>query len=561
MSKQSDALNKTARDKGISVDGPAPPLPGMEAEAGRPELPLIMLPRPGTGMTIEKFAREVGHVLGANGLYRRETTPVTIDPESGRIEDMDAQRLRSYTDKQAMCFVNVVSKAGAVPLQESMYVDEARGCLASDSFRYPLRKLQRVNFVRLPVMRADGAIELLPKGYDDRSGILTMKDCLDYPDDWDMNRARLFLDEFLCEVPFNNPRSKAAHLTAMVAVFGSALLPIGAKRMNFAYRANKERSGKGLFLQSTIVGPCGPFVNVQAISDSKEEFRKVLDTEALNGSPYIFLDEVENRLRNKTLNAFLTATVWSGRLMNSQKKFAVPQTAIVFIAGNNIDLTGDLTGRFLLIDLHVAEADPQKRIIKNVIDEVYLARDEVRADLLAATWAIVREWDKAGRPEPSSVYRGFETFSKIYGGMIEFAGYGNPMASTAGEINQDYADMLAIMERLAAGVTKRAEYEFHDLIEICRELNAFEWHLDGKVMKTKTLKEVDPILGNVYTDEERFELTQGKKSWFGKLFSKTYGGSEWTLSDGRRVQFGKRGDNRQRRYTIQLLDTDGQPVA
>jgi hypothetical protein len=196
-----------------------------------------------------------------------------------------------------------------------------------------------------------------------------------------------------------------------------------------------------------------------------------------------------------------------------------------------------------------------------VIDEVYLARDDVRADLLAATWAIVREWDKGGRKVPSSVYRGFETFSKIYGGMIEFAGYGTPMASTAGEINQDYADMLAIMERLAAGVTKRAEYEFHDLIEICRELNAFEWHLEGKVMKTKTKVGTDVLLGDQWEEQERFELTQGKKSWFGKLFSKTYGGSEWTLSDGRRVQFGKRGDNRQRRYTIQLLDTDGQPVA
>src|SRR5437868_662215 len=122
MSEQSDALNRAARDKGIAVDGPSPPLPGLESEADRPELPLIKLPRPGTGRTVEEFAREVGQVIGANGLFRRETTPVTIDPESGRIEDMDAQRLRTYVDRQAFCFVEAFSKAGATKMRESMYV-------------------------------------------------------------------------------------------------------------------------------------------------------------------------------------------------------------------------------------------------------------------------------------------------------------------------------------------------------------------------------------------------------------------------------------------------------
>lgn len=330
--------------------------------------------------------------------------------------------------------------------------------------------------------------------------------------------------------------------------------------MNFCYRANKPRSGKGLFLQSTLVGPCGPFLDVQAIADSKEEFRKMLDTEALNGSPYIFLDEVENRLRNRTLNAFITGTRWSGRLMHSQKKFSVDQQAIVFIAGNNIELSGDLTGRFLLVDLYVEEADPQKRKIKHVIDEAFIARDEVRADLLAATWAIVREWDKAGRPMPSTVYRGFETFSELFGGMVQFADYGNPMESTAEEVDPDYADMLAIVDRLAEGVTHRAEYEFHQLIDICRELNLFEWHLEGKIVKSKVGEVERDADGNVtgggVVDVERFELTPTHKSWFGKLFSDAYGGTIFTLKDNRRIQFGRRGKNRQRRYTIEVLPTD-----
>jgi hypothetical protein len=385
-----------------------------------------------------------------------------------------------------------------------------------------------------------------------------MKGGLKYDTNWDSKRAQLFLDEFLSEVPFANPRSRSVHMCAQVAVFGAALLPRGAKRLNFCYRANRPRSGKGLFLQSTIVGPCGPFVEVQAISDSKEEFRKILDTEALNGSPYIFLDEVENRLRNRTLNAFITGTRWTGRLMHSQKKFAVDQEAIVFIAGNNIELSDDLAGRFLLVDLYVAEADPQKRIINNPIDEEYLSHDAVRADLLAATWALVRAWDEAGRPQPSSVYRGFETFSRLFGGMIEHAGYGNPLESTAGDVNPDYAEMLVLVDRLAEGVTRRAEYEFAQLIDVCRELHLFEWHLDGKLIKTKEVKDLfdehGKKTGAENADIERFELTSSHKSWFGKFFSDKYGGALFTITDGRRVQFGNRGKNRQRRYTIEIVD-------
>jgi hypothetical protein len=564
MSEQSDALNKTAREKGVSVDGPSPALPGLENDADRPALPHVKLPR--SGRQLNQFAREVGAVIGANGLFRRETTPVAIDPETGRIEDMGAQRLRSYVETQLVCFEEqFTKKTGLSIIPETMSVDEARGCLECDAFRYPLRKLHRVNFVRLPVMRADGRIELLPKGYDQESGILTMKECLDYETDWDLDRAVLFLNDFLKEWPFLNPRSKAVHICAMQAIYGAALLPPGAKPLNFAYRANRPRAGKGLLLQSGLVGPCGPFIQVQAISDSKEEFRKILDTEALNGSPYIFFDEVENRLKNRTLNAFITATIWTGRLMNSQKKFAVPQSAIVFIAGNNIDLASDLTGRFLLVDLYVAEADAQSRQIEHVIDAVYLAREAVRADLLAANWALLRAWDEAKRPLPASLYRGFETFSNIFGGIVEHAGFGNPMQSAAAEVDPDFADMSAIVERLAEGVKKRAEYEFRDIIDVCRELNAFEWYLEGKMVKVKEKQLTEPDLTGaqkeIEVEVDRFELNPGKKSWFGKLFSDQYGGTKFTLADGRRVQFGRHGVNRQRRYTIEVLGADDQASA
>lgn len=499
---------------------------------------------------LRDFAKNVGAIVSQNGVFRRESVPVTIDRESGRIEDMDPIRFQSYVENQMYCYVERFSRAGAGKEQATMSAGEAAGCLRADAFRYQQRKLQRVNFVRQPVTRRDGRIELLPEGYDAESEIFTMKSGIDYDETLTLEAACRFLETFLEEFPFADPRSLAVHLTAMLAMFGPSLQPMAAKRLNFVYRANMSRAGKGLLAQTAIVPPCGP-ASVQSIPDEKTEFKKILDTEALNGSSYIFLDEIERKLVNRTLNSFLTTNLWTGRLFNSQKKFSVPQNSIVFMTGNNVELSGDLAGRCLLVDLYVPDADAQSRKIAHPFDELHLARVDVRRDILSALWAMVRAWDAAGRPKPSSVFQGFQVFSNVFGGIVEFAGFGNPMKSAAADVDSEFADMSAVVERLADGVVTTAEYDFHEIIEVCRELNAFEWHLEGKAGKA-TIKGVE-------TDV--FHLSASNKSWFGKLFSGQYGGTEFVLADERRVRFGVRGRNRTRRYTVEVLNAGTVAVA
>lgn len=522
MTIQSDALNNLARARGIPL-GVIPPAPSPSpAIVDRSDLPLIPLPRAGEQMI--SFAENVGAVVGANGVFRRDSSPVTIDPETGRVEEMDAARFQSYVESHLTPF----AWRGNVRQPTTMTLYESRGCLRSDSFVRPLRKLRRVNLVRLPIMRSDGRIELLPLGYDARSSIYTMKDALSFEPDWEFERARLFLSDLLGEFPFAEERSRAVHILAMLAVFGADLVAPDSKRLNFIYRANQPRAGKGLLAATAIVGPHG-HVRVQAIPDDAAEFKKILDTEALNGSAYVFLDEINRTLRNRTLNSFLTATIWTGRLMNTQKQFAVPQTSICFMTGNCVELSTDLAGRCLLVDLYVSQADPQDRHIRHVISDSYLVRPEVRADILAALWALVRHWDERQRPRPASSFRGFEAFSNIFGGIVETAGYASPMKSVAAEIDEDFSDMLAVVEKLAEGVTRRAEFDFGAIVEVCRAINAFEWWVS------------------------RGDLTPKARSWLGKLFSVRYGGSSFRLADGRHVSFGKRGDNRGRRYTIAVL--------
>ena len=122
MSEQSDALNKLARERGIS-DSPSHALPGLvEDEAFRPDLPKVKLPR--GGRQLRSFAREIGAIVGKNGLFRRESVPVTINPENGHIEDMTAQRLRSYVEDELVCYEEqFTKKSGLTIIPETMSVD------------------------------------------------------------------------------------------------------------------------------------------------------------------------------------------------------------------------------------------------------------------------------------------------------------------------------------------------------------------------------------------------------------------------------------------------------
>jgi hypothetical protein len=459
-------------------------------------------------------------------MYRRDSLPATIDPETGAIEPMDPARFQTYAEQHLVCF----AWRGNIRQPETMTFREANAVLRCDAFIRPLRKLRRVNQVRLPVMRADGAIELLPKGWDPASQIFTMGGGggIDWDPGWDLERARLFLDDLLGEFPFEDAQARAAHILAMLAVFGADLLPSDVKRLNFLWRANIPRAGKGL-LMATAIAPAHGSVRIQAIPEEAAELRKVLDTEAMNGSPYLLFDEVERTLSNRTLNAFLTASVWTGRLLGSQKLFQVPQNAVVFLAGNNVELSSDLTGRFVLIDLFVREVDPQDREIKRVLTESYLTRPEVRADVLAALYGLVRNWDKRLRPPSSAMMVGFEKFSQIFGGIVEAAGYDCPVRSLANKIDPDLRDMTTLVEKLAAGVQHHYEYEFGELVAFCRELNTFEWLVPPG------------------------ELSGKERSSLGKIFGLQYAGTIFRLSDGRRVQFGRRGNNRQRRYTIEII--------
>jgi hypothetical protein len=399
------------------------------------------------------------------------------------------------------------------------------------------------------VRRKDGRIELLPYGYDAESQTLTQNSGVEFSPDMPIDEARNVLRELLKEFPFGDrkadgqSRNEAIVIAAMLSMFAAPLLRPQARRLNFMFSSNSVGSGKTLLAQLAIITTLGT-CDVQPLPENQEDWRKILDTESLAGSPYILFDDCNGFLKSPTLNAFLTASTWTGRKMNTQQKFAVPKIATVFLTGNNLEVTPDVARRFLHCRMLTDEADPQARKIEKTFSDEWLERPEVRAQLLSCLWSIVRSWDAAGRPTPNRIIRGYEPWCAVFGGMVQHAGFGDPMEPLPVEEsgNSELADMTALISQLAKGIDDSSEFSFQDVVEAAIEVNAFTWMLEGKEEREGK------------DGPRRFVLTARANSKFGRLLAEQYGGKKFRLPTGRVVRWGQSGKNRQRVYTLTVLE-------
>ena len=127
------------------------------------------------------------------------------------------------------------------------------------------------------------------------------------------------------------------------------------------------------------------------------------------------------------------------------------EPATIFFTGNDCTVSPDMANRCLVCDLFVEEANVQERHVIDPISDDWLMRRENRSKILSALFGLVRHWNAAGRPKPSGRLRvGFERWCNIYGGIVEFAGFGDCLAEPEVEkdVNTEATDMRVLVLEL-----------------------------------------------------------------------------------------------------------------
>ena len=368
----------------------------------------------------------------------------------------------------------------SLPMSEA----EAAGILASPQFREQLLPITQVNLCRLPILRsATGKVELLPEGYDQATETLTVS-TIDYRDDMPLDEAVTLVRDLYSEFEFaDGERSLAVTLAGGLTLFTPHLLPEGAHRPCFVVNKNAEGAG-ATTLARCMTTPVLGTVAFNALPGNQDEMRKLLTSIVCAGKQSLIFDNVSGFLKSPPLEAFLTSPRSGDRGLGGNRLIEAPNLATVYVTGNGLTLSSDMTRRSLQIELHLSYEHAGEREFKRSLDAATLRG--VRTELLAAYWALVRHWADKGFCGTSHKNSAFSEWGDVVGGIVEAAGFACPLLPYTPEnvavVDEDHADMALLVEAMVP----EQEYTFTQLIDKCRQHEVFSTLADESDPTRKT---------------------------------------------------------------------------
>jgi hypothetical protein len=127
----------------------------------------------------------------------------------------------------------------------------------------------------------------------------------------------------------------------------------------------------------------------------------------------------------------------------------------------------------LFCELFLEAERAEDRVFKNNLEVPTLL--EKRAEILGALWALIVDWDKAGRPKPTRGNSSFTDWADVIGGIVQHAGFACPLEAPALEAaaDTDGSDMRALVTAIA-GSSQRKAVSFDELVTLARGGGLFE---------------------------------------------------------------------------------------
>jgi hypothetical protein len=143
-------------------------------------------------------------------------------------------------------------------------------------------------------------------------------------------------------------------------------------------------AGKGLLARCICIIAFGREPHAVTAGATAEELEKRIAAELIEGSPALFLDNLNNTaLKSDLLASALTERPAKVRLLGRSQNVVLNPSAFVILTGNGLSVSEDLARRFIAVDFDPRTEDPEARPFKtNIRAEVTTRRKELLAALL-----------------------------------------------------------------------------------------------------------------------------------------------------------------------------------
>lgn len=399
----------------------------------RPQIAL-----PGKNRLVSAFASETGQVWGKTNelfLFGDQVSVLETAPNLNR------SIFKGLAKDQAVTFLEThvsfgrweeSKKDGVVFVKLSMSQDMAGTLLAANQFKNKLPRVRRQLTCPVPLLDAKGELTVLHHGYNPLHEIYLQPNA-PIIEEMDVDEAKRFiLEEFLCDgsnggFPWRDEQTRTNAIARLLTPMCRGLMG-WQKPPLFILLANQPRLGKDTFAMAVQVVFTDE-ASVGATLGGKEgdtEMRKRITSLLRTGRLFIHFANMKGEINFPSLEAATDASeYWTDRILGHSREATLPNEAEYSISMNvGGMLTPDLMERSVVIELYHASDDPNRRAFKHphLIDWVRRHRGKI----LGALMALIREWDRLGRPLGSKLFASFPKWAEIVGGIMEANNLGNP---------------------------------------------------------------------------------------------------------------------------------------
>jgi hypothetical protein len=196
-------------------------------------------------------------------------------------------------------------------------------------------------------------------------------------------------------------RDESAFLVALLTAVCRPSLHLAPGVLLRAAPMSGAGAGKGLLARCMCIVAFGREPHAVTAGATAEELEKRIAAELIEGSPALFLDNLNNTaFKSDLLASAITERPARVRLLGRSQMVPLNATAFVILTGNGLTVSEDLARRFIAVDFDPRTEDPEaRRFTTDVRAEVTARRTELLAALLTIwRWGRIATDIKAGLP-------------------------------------------------------------------------------------------------------------------------------------------------------------------
>ena len=426
-----------------------------------PELPEVVLPQENRTL-VSDFIFTLSELLQHKDLFYRVADSSIIEIVNDTMQIVIATRMVSLIENVCTPGIEkwVDKKGGGGYWEFHKKTASEQVCkvlLVAPQFYNQLKRIEKILTVSIPVLR-EGKLIFPNKGYNEELKLYLKEDApeLTKPN-MDVKEAKQILDELFKEFCFKDgsEEDKTKSLFGLLTPYLRGLYDTWNTRTPvFVYFANRERAGKDYLAAIRILVFEGnateepPISTGQKDGGSNDELRKKFLSGMMAGKQFMHFSNNKGHINNSVFEQFITAKVYEDRILGKNEIAAFENNLELSLSANTgTTMTADLGHRSIMVNLFLGMEDVNKR--KFAKPNLHTDIVENRGLILSALYSLVRNWYDRGMPEGSELFTSFPQWAKVGGGILEAAGYVNPLKKSEVEeigMDDETADMKSLFE-------------------------------------------------------------------------------------------------------------------